>query len=104
MAACLSVTVRVALLPGLINAVFLPAILKSCESLPLFVTTNDTEPAFAVLVDRTNLNSLAATFTEVACVCAPPAMTDEAPAPMRTAATVSAAERRRTDIKNPPKD
>src|SRR3954463_10070772 len=65
----LSVTVSFALLPGFRSGVFLPAILKSCGILPLFVTEKVTEPAGTDALESLNLNSLAVTVTAVACAC-----------------------------------
>src|SRR6266540_1375236 len=65
-----SVTRRVFVAPLGISGVFLPAILKSCGTLPLFVTLKMTRPCGAVFLDRVNLNSFADTVTVVACVAA----------------------------------
>src|SRR4051812_19094286 len=65
----LIVTVSFAVLPDWSSGVFLPAILKSCGRVPLFVTLKVTEPAGTDAFDSLNLNSLgepAATVTVVA--------------------------------------
>ena len=64
----LSVTASVADLPGLIRTVFLvfmpgPAMASSCESLPVFFTTNLTGPAVPFLVEREMWNSFSVTLT-----------------------------------------
>src|SRR5690349_15457111 len=63
------VAVIFALLPGFRSGVFLPAILKSCGILPLFVTVKVTDPAGTEAFESLNLNSLAVTVTAVACAC-----------------------------------
>src|SRR5215213_10435448 len=70
LAPLVSVTRNVAVAPGLIIAVFLPEILKSCGSLPLFVILNTTAPLGTDRFERTNLNSFAVTRTVVAFVAA----------------------------------
>src|SRR4051794_20645531 len=65
----LIVTFRVAVLPDWSSGVVLPAILKSCGRLPLFVTLKVTAPAGTDDFDSLNLNSLgepAVTVTVVA--------------------------------------
>ena len=52
--AFVKVTLSVAVLPGLINTVFLPAILKSCSTVPLFVTLNVVRPFTIVFFERMN--------------------------------------------------
>jgi hypothetical protein len=65
----LNVTVSLALLPFASVGVFLPAILKSCRSEPLFATANVTVPRGTVFFESANLSSLglpAVTATVVA--------------------------------------
>src|SRR4051812_26026388 len=74
-------------------------------ALPLFVTMNVTLPAFALFFVSVNLSvSSAETLTVVTCVWLRAASTDEAPIPTTTASAANAAMRRRTDIKDPPKE
>ena len=63
----MKLTTSFALFPGAISGVFLPLILKSCGSLPAFLTAKVTTPGLEItFVARTNLNSLALTETVVA--------------------------------------
>ena len=86
--------------PGASSGVFFPAILKSCETLPLFVTLKITLPVGALRFDSVNLWSVAVTVTwfvavrwVVACEAlglAPPPGTRT---PAASPATVSGASR-----------
>src|SRR3954452_7086942 len=93
----LSVTVSFALFPGFRSGVFLPAILKSCGILPLFVTEKVIEPAGTDAFQSLNLNSLAVTVTGVACACdrAASAGTAAMQSTIRDAAMVATRLRRR---------
>jgi hypothetical protein len=92
----LSVTVSFPDLPGASIAVFLPAILKSCASFPLFTTVKTTVPCLAVLVDSANLNSVAVTLTAVVAeraVCAGAANAGTATASAAKATAIPAPRR-----------
>src|SRR5437870_3672268 len=82
-----NLTTRLAFLPGLSSGDLMPAILKSCDSLPAFVTLKMTVPSATDLVERTKLNSFAFTKTMVLCARAPASGTRASP----SAATASAA-------------
>jgi hypothetical protein len=55
--AFLNVTFSVADFPGAISGVFFPVILKSCLTVPLFVTLKVTAPLGTVFFESVNLNS-----------------------------------------------
>src|SRR3954452_22285095 len=67
----LKVTRSLAVLPGWISGVCLPAILKSCWTWPMFLKTNVTLPGFAAdLVESRKKNSPPLTWTEMPFVLA----------------------------------
>ena len=53
-----NVTRTVEVFPGASTTVLRPAILKSCFSVPLFVTRKTTTPLFTALLESVNLSSL----------------------------------------------
>ena len=59
----MSVTVSFADLPGETSGVFLPAIWKSCATLPLLTSVKVTLPCVTVDGESLNLNSVAVTVT-----------------------------------------
>ncbi len=61
-----NLTVSIGDLPGSSDFVFLPAILKSCEILPLLRTVKITVPVGTLLLEKVYLNSNAFTVTFVA--------------------------------------
>src|SRR5919108_2901196 len=93
-----SVTVRKPVLPGLISLLFLPAIFRSCDSLPLLTSLNVTFPCRTVFLERTNLNSFMVTVMVVAVAVAGRAATGAA-ATRAASATPSASVMRFMEVR-----
>ena len=90
--AFLKVTLSVAVLPALIDAVFLPAILKSWLIVPLFVTLNVVTPFTIVFFERMKWNSVglpAVTLTVVAVAASEPPKADTAATSETAAARIA---------------
>jgi hypothetical protein len=102
--AFLNVTLNEAVFPVARAMVFLPAILKSCLIMPLFVTLKVVMPFATVLFDSVNLNSVglpAVTATVVASVELLPPKAETAATSATTAIRTTSADPFRNMLKKP---